>query len=210
MGDGLCVAVGVAQVQILQSRAAEQRGVIPDTGPVQLQEYQLLAVADGADVQNGAVGQDQVFQMGHIADELDIVDAHVTQVDADHVLAVAQIVGIRIVEVVHTVLHGHEVGIIGADGELAALDGPDQLVLLAYPVPGGGQRFVVQPAVADDDLLQIREVLQIPLQLLSTGQGDPGEIQLGIAAGHGLTHHLLLTGHSELGHGFGEPQHSLG
>ena len=72
------VAEGLADVQVLQSGAVNQRGVVPDAAVVQLQPDQILAGADGLDVLHLRPGENQVLELGHVGDKIDGVHGHVT------------------------------------------------------------------------------------------------------------------------------------
>ena len=164
-----------------------------DDAVVQLQIHQLLAVFQGGDVLYLGPGQNQIFQVGHIGGKFDVFHGGVADVDAHHILAVAQVVNVLVLEIVFALLNGHELGFVGAGLALVG-EGhrPDYLVAAAGLFPVGGHVLVFNAAAVHNQLLQLREQGGQLLGILNGAHRLVGDVHLGGVVGEGVAEYLHL------------------
>ena len=126
------------------------------------------------------------MQMGHSRHEIDVGQTHVSHVHAEHFLAVAQVVGIVVQEVIDMLPDGHEGGGIRPRGELLAqLHRPDDLVIFPFSLPEGGQLLVVKAAFAQKYLLGVRQIGHLLFQILQVQRDGRLRFLRSLGAGHG-------------------------
>ena len=126
------------------------------------------------------------MQMGHPRHEIDVGQTHVSHVHTEHFLAVAQVVGIVVQEVIDMLPDGHEGGGIRPRGELLAqLHRPDDLVIFPFSLPEGGQLLVVKAAFAQKYLLGVRQIGHLLFQILQVQRDGRLRLLRGLGAGHG-------------------------
>ena len=116
-----------------------------------------------------------------------------SDVDADHILAVAQIIGFLVIKIVHIGTHRHKGGIIGTGSQfLTQLYRPDHFVLLPDKVPVSSQFFVVKAAVPQEYPLGKGEPDHFLLHLLQRTDFRSGKVDFLLIRGIQTAADLLL------------------
>ena len=196
-GDGRGVAVGVAQVQVLQPRAAEQGGVIPYRGDEQLQIGQIFQPCQGGKIPYIGIRQHQIAQLFHISGPFAAADPAVAQVDALHVDTVFQLVHIRPAD--QLVLgDGGKPGIVRPGGQRPQLHPPDK-AYFGMSLAQGGHGLAFNATVAQDHFAQIGQIGQQRLDLRGAVHGNAGKIQLRSVGLEAYTSQLLLPQEAAVG-----------
>ena len=112
-----------------------------------------------------------------------------THINTDHILAVAQIVGVGIVHAA-IIFSGHVAGIVRAQGQITYRYRPHDFILTAHFLPESSQGLVVQSAVAKGNLLRVGEIGHGFFYRLGRIQGEAGKVNLPVIAGHGYTQYI--------------------
>ena len=174
---GICLSI--TDVDVLQGGAAQQGGVVPNDAVVNFQVDEFLAVLDGVDVLHLRPGQNQVFQVGHIGDEINGLDGGVPQIDAHHVLAIAQGSDVLLLEIVLALVNGHELCLVGARLTVGGKHHrPHHLILAADFLPVGGHLLVVNAAAVHNQLLKLGKAVGNLFGLVNAADGRVGDVNL--------------------------------
>ena len=170
------VAVGVAQIQVLQPCAAQQRGIVPHRGDKQLQIGQLFQPGQRGQILYIGIRQNQIAKIFHIPGPGAVPNPAVAQVDALHIGAVFQLVGIPAADKL-VLGDGSEPGVVRSGGQGAQLDPPhkpDFRMALAKAGHGGAGNA----AVTENQPLQPGKIGQQLLDVPGALQRYAGQIQL--------------------------------
>ena len=150
---------GVTDVQVLQAVTGSQGGYVSDvTAPGDLQELQLLAVAQGSQILDGAAGENGDLQIGHISAEADIYHVGVvTQVD---ILGIGTILQEITVAVLNAVNGTNHFSIRQPAAVLVVLEHTPDDLDMGIVVPDAGHGFVAQTAVVQQEVLAVDQLVQ--------------------------------------------------
>ena len=171
-------AEGKTQIQILQGCAVDQGRIVRHRGHENFQIAQALQILHGGQILHTGIGQDQIFQLGHGAQEFAVGDLHMAQVDDLQLGAVFQLLQL-IAPDFRVEQHRSENGDITADTQvIRQLHLPDEENRF---VPGVqlGHLLVRQAAAQHQNLFQSGQVGNGGLQFLRRVDADAGQIQLG-------------------------------
>ena len=146
--------------------------------------------------------------MGHAVDPVNTLHALMTQIHAEHILAVNEIIDVVVVDV-YLVLFRHKGQFVGADGEGVDLHRPNHLILRANPLPELGHGLIVDAAVAHNQLFQVGEVFYFGFHCFGGFHRHAGEVQLGDGAVIYGSEDFLFPGDGHIGIGICKSQQFL-